>query len=90
MKELNDWILHPTKEKPFVMEWFMDWFFKQLIAKDKVEKAKRAIGTVIIFTMICERMSQEQASDLVMNNIKSYATLKNPEWASKLYELLGI
>ena len=90
MKELNEWILHPTKEKPNVMGWFMDWFFEQLIMKGRVERAKKALGTIIIFCEICENMTQEQATAHVMTNIKTYANLKNTEWAKNLYDQLGI
>jgi len=90
MNELNDWIRHPTKEKPNVMEWFLNWFFKQLIMKDRTEKAKKAIGTIIIFTIICEKVSQVEASDIVIQTLKKFAVIKNPEWARKMHEQLGI
>jgi hypothetical protein len=90
MNELNDWILHPTKEKPNVMEWFLNWFFKQLIMKNQVERAKKALGTIIIFTIKCEKVSPEEAVDIVMQTLKKFAIVKDPEWARKMYEQLGI
>jgi len=90
MYDLNDWILHPTKEKPNVMEWFLNWFFEQLIMKDRVERAKKALGTIIIFTIKCEKVSQVEATDIVMQTLKKFALVKNPEWARKLHEQLGI
>jgi len=90
MAELKNWIDHPTEEKPFVMDWFMKWFFKQLIARDRVEKAKRAMGTIILFTMICEKMEQEEATELVISNLRVFASMESEEWRRKLHSLLKI
>lgn len=83
LKALKEWNANPTKELPIVYEWFLDWFFKDVLMKDKVKLAKDAHETHIQFCMICENFTREKAIERVNNNIGYYAGYSG-KWVSKL------
>ncbi len=43
LDDLKKWNSNPTEEKPIVLEWFMDWFFEELIFKIKLQKQLKLI-----------------------------------------------
>lgn len=83
LKELKNWNKNPTKEPPVVYEWFLDWFFKDVLMKDKIELAKDAHETHILFCMICEGLTREEANKRVNSNIGYYSGYSS-EWGRKL------
>lgn len=87
LKELKAWNESPTKTLPIVYEWFLDWFFKDVLMKDKVELAKDAHETHIKFAMICNDFTREKAIDLVNSNLGYYAGY-SAQWQQKLHKHL--
>lgn len=85
LKELKEWNANPTKELPIVYDWFMDWFFKDVLMKDKFKLAKDAHETHIEFCMICNNFTREQAIERVNRNIDYYSRY-SVEWENKLYK----
>lgn len=83
LNSLKEWNKNPTVKKPIVLEWFMDWFFDDVLMKDKKELALDAYNTMIEFTMICEKMSKEQAIDRVHINLGYYSGYSS-KWSKKL------
>jgi len=83
LKELKEWNANPTKELPIVYEWFMDWFFKDVLMKDKFKLAKDAHETHVEFCMICNNFTREQAIERVNRNIDYYSSY-SVKWENKL------
>jgi hypothetical protein len=83
LKELKEWNANPTKELPIVYDWFMDWFFKDVLMKDKFKLAKDAHETHIEFCMICNNFTREQAIERVNRNMDYYSRY-SVEWENKL------
>lgn len=81
---LKRWNNNPTEEKPVVQEWFLDWFFEELLDKGRNEKAIEAREVMIEFTVICEKLTKEQAIERVDTNFDYYSdraiTRWRPEW----------
>ena len=82
-EELKNWNNNPTIELPIVYEWFMGWFFKDVLMKDNIDLAKEAHEAHIHFCMICERFTREDAIERVNRNIGYYAGY-SANWADKL------
>ncbi len=84
LSELKQWNKNPTKEKPIVLEWLMDWFFEELLDRSEIEKAIEAREVLIEFTMICEKMDRKNAIERVDTNFDYYSgraiTRWRPEW----------
>lgn len=87
LKELKDWNKNPTKDLPIVYEWFLNWFFEDVLVKDKVKLAKKAHEEHIQFCMICNNFTREQAIERVKENIKYFAGYSY-KWMLKLDEHL--
>lgn len=83
LKQLKEWNRNPTKELPIVYDWFMSWFFRDVLMKNKIELAKDAHETHINFCMICENFTRDQAIERVNKNIGYYSGYSS-EWGSKL------
>jgi len=73
LEELKAWNENPTTEAPIVLEWFMDWFFDELLEKSKREEAMYAREALIEFTVICEKMTREAATKRVDSNFNYYS-----------------
>jgi hypothetical protein len=70
---LKHWNNNPTEEKPIVLEWFMDWFFIEVLEKEKMALAVEAREEMIKFTMICEKMERDQAIERTDTNLDYYS-----------------
>lgn len=83
LKQLKGWNQNPTEELPILYEWFLDWFFKDVLMKDKFELAKDAHEEHIKFAMICNKFTRQQAIERVNGNVGYYAGYSS-EWYAKL------
>jgi hypothetical protein len=83
LKELKRWIQNPTRSKPIVFDWFINWFFDELLMQDKYDIAIDAYNTLIEFTMICEKLNKEQATERVNDNLGYYSGY-SVHWNKKL------
>ena len=83
LDQLKAWNKNPTKKAPVVLEWFMDWFFEELLDKEKTSEAVEARIVMIEFTRICEKMSWREAADRVDGNFDYWADRASLAWASK-------
>jgi len=79
--DLEEWIKNPTEEKPVVLEWFLDWFFMDLLSRGRIGEAMLARNTMIEFTMICEDMTSKNATDRIDNNLDQYSGHSITKWA---------
>ena len=87
---LKRWNKNPTKEKPILLEWFLDWFFEELLDKGNTEKAIEARETLIEFAIICEGITKEKAIERIDTNFDYYSgysiTRWKPEWLALAYD----
>jgi hypothetical protein len=83
LKELKEWNANPTKELPIVYDWFLPWFFKEVLMKDKIKLIKDAHETHIRFCMICNNFTIEQAIQRININLGYYAGYSKA-WYEKL------
>lgn len=60
LQELKDWNANPGLP-PFVLQWFMDYFFALLDSRD-FETAKDAYDTMQIFREKSEKIAPEEAT----------------------------
>ena len=83
LDELKDWNVNPSG-KPIVLEWFMDWFFEELLCKGDTETALEARDVLIEFTVICEGLTKNEATERVDGNFDYYSrysiTMWEPMW----------
>ncbi len=89
LQELKNWNNKPTEEKPVLMEWFLDWFFEELLEKDDFEKAKEAREEFIKFTEICEDMNKTEAINRVDGNLQYYSGYSITKWQPKLAQFFN-
>ena len=68
LKQLKEWNNNPTKEKPIVMEWFLDWIIDE--CPKKYADFKDAYDTYVRFTIFCENKSLTEAVELTNSNLK--------------------
>ena len=87
LQQLKDWNANPTKEAPYVMEWFYDWFFEELIVPGKTEEAIEARDVCIEFTMICEKMTKEDATMRVDGNLGYYNGYGAVRWGANFKKI---
>lgn len=87
LEQLKQWNQNPTKEKPYVADWFYDWFFDEVIMKNKKELALDSYSTMITFTSICENLSKEDATERMDSNLGYYAGYSQ-KWTDKLNKIL--
>lgn len=91
LKELKDWNKEPTPERPIVLEWFVEWFFEQVLVEKRYSLALRAYCTLIQYDMICRKVSVFRGKVAVDRYLrrwfKYYASPKaKEEWGMfKLY-----
>lgn len=85
LEELKHWNLNPTKVLPIVLEWFLDYFFEDLLMNGLQETAKDAYDEMVKFTMICENFNEFQAIHRTINNLEYWADHGTP-WRFKLEE----
>lgn len=85
LADLKKWNENPTKELPIVYEWFLDWFFDEVLMNDKKELAKDAHETHIRFIMICNNFSREQAVERADVNVGYYSGYSR-DWVKKLHK----
>jgi len=90
LEQLKQWNSHPTEEKPIVLEWFLDWFFEELLDMGKTEEAIEARNVMIEFSMLCEGMSREEATSRVDSNFDHYAGHSVTRWEPKWRALLKV
>lgn len=83
LEALKKWNNNPTSDLPIVYEWFLNWFFEDVLMRDKAELAKDAHETHIKFAMICNNFTREQAIERVNINIGYYAGYSS-HWQNKL------
>jgi hypothetical protein len=76
IEELKAWNASPTKEKPYVAEWFFDYFF-ELLENNNYKKARDAHNTYIKFSKVCEGMLHKMAIELMKKNLEYYARYSN-------------
>lgn len=58
LEELKKW---NEDNHPIVFEWFMDWIFDDVLSKKNLELFKEAIHEIVIFAIICEKLSRRDA-----------------------------
>lgn len=80
LDELKAWNVNPTIEKPVVLEWFMDWFFEELLGKGDTEIALEARNVLIEFVMICEGLTDSEATERVDKNFDYYSKYSVARW----------
>lgn len=80
LKELKNWNINPTKEKPIVMEWYYDWIIDKC-PKD-YDSFCDAIETFADFTKICEKIEYMHALFLTIQNL-GYWWNRASKWNSK-------
>src|ERR1035437_5584746 len=83
LKELKRWIQNPTRSKPIVFDWFINWFFDELLMYNRIDVARDAYQTMIEFTIICEQLTREQAIERMNDNIGYYSGY-SVHWNKKL------
>lgn len=77
LKDLRKWNKIPTEEKPYVVEWFYDWFFEELIVKHKFVSAFTAFRVFVEFTEKCEKISSRDAFLRTLKNLEYYSNYSN-------------
>lgn len=80
LEQLKNWNANPTKDAPYVIDWFFDWFFDELIVNKKDNLAIEARDTMIEFTMICENLTREQATTRTDENLGYYYGYGSTRW----------
>jgi len=90
LQQLKDWNRNPTAEAPTVLEWFLDWFFEELVMKNRVGEAKDARQTMIEFTMKCEKMNEQEAIQRVDSNFLHYADYGFTTWRPAFYRIFEV
>lgn len=80
LDQLKDWNKNPTVEKPIVLEWFLDWFFEELLDKGKENEAIEARNVMIEFTEKCENMTKTEAIERVDRNFDYYSGYSITRW----------
>ena len=88
LDDLKKWISNPTEEKPIVLEWFMDWFFEELIFKNKITEAVEAYNVMIEFTQICEKMNYEDAVQRNLTNLNYWVGYGSTRWYKNYQKFL--
>lgn len=87
LDELKAWNKNPTEEKPIMLEWFLDWFFEELISKDDTVAAAEAYNAYVEFAILCEDLTSEEAIERVENNLTHYAGHSITVWLPKWQKL---
>lgn len=77
---LKKWNDNPTEEKPIVLDWFLNWFFEDLLMKDKYTEALEATEVLVKFTEICESLNTEEAVNICLSNFKYYSGYGLTKW----------
>lgn len=80
LKDLKKWNSNPTEEKPIVMEWFYNWFFEDVLMKDKLDLAVDAFHTAVEFTEKCEKLSHTDALSRMRSNLNYYSGYGGNTW----------
>lgn len=83
LQELKEWNENPTEEIPILYEWFLVWFFDEVLMKNKKKLAMEAHEEHIKFGMICNKFTREQSIERVNSNLGYYAGY-SAKWAEKL------
>jgi len=83
LNALKRWNKNPTEKAPIVLEWFLEWFFEKLLDKDKIKEAIEARETLIEFTMICEKIAKEEATQRVDGNFFYFSGYSTTRWRPK-------
>ena len=83
-ERLKEWNENPTEELPIVYEWFLDWFFEQLV-EGNIDLVREANEVHIKFCMICNNFNRSQAIERVNTNMNYYAGYSQ-KWRELLNE----
>jgi hypothetical protein len=86
LEELKQWNLNPTKVLPICLEWFLDYFFEDLLMNGLQETAKVAYDEMVKFTMICENFNEFQAIDRTNSNLDAWTYRISTTWYFRLQE----
>ena len=70
LDKLKEWNKYPTKEKPIVMDWIMDWFFTDILIRKDFDLFFDVYETYFTFTVIVEKMGKEEALSLINKNLQ--------------------
>ena len=90
LSQLKAWNMNPTKNFPIVLDWFLDWFFEELLMKNKTEEALDARETMIEFCMKCEFFDRLQAIDRTDSNFRAHAVRGHTTWFPKWQDFQNI
>jgi len=69
IEALKEWNDSPTDEKVYVVEWFYEHMFENLLTKEKYEEAKILYDEMVRFTSIYEKMAPEDSEKRMIENI---------------------
>jgi hypothetical protein len=91
LQELKEWNEANSKgivgPLPVVLEWFMDWFFDDLLIHDKLAEAKEAYQIIIDFGVICNVVTEQQAKSDVDSNLRYWNKRTGKDCEDKLKEI---
>jgi len=95
LSKLKKWNKNPTTEKPYIVEWFRD-YFEGLLEKGDIKKAYDAFNAIVEFTEKCEKLSKEESLERVSTILNSKKYLDrftqndNPEDKMSFNEWFGL